>query len=80
MIESDAVAAELVSHNRPEIKDSLQSPFETLVAADIAEAIAYMVTLRRRPTVNDVWASLTEQSFWSRSPDRWGLRSGHAAP
>ena len=35
------------SHNRPEIQDALQPSFETLVADDIADAIAYMVTLPR---------------------------------
>lgn len=35
---------------------------ETLVADDIAEAIAFMVTRPRHAAVNDIWIGPTEQT------------------
>jgi NADP-dependent 3-hydroxy acid dehydrogenase YdfG len=57
VIEPGAVATELASHNRPEIQDTILWPsfteIETLVADDIAEAIALMVTrVARRSTTS----------------------------
>jgi NADP-dependent 3-hydroxy acid dehydrogenase YdfG len=65
VIEPGSVATELASHNRPEIQEGVLSPYfkkiETLVADDIAEAIAFMVTRPRRASVNDIWIGPTEQ-------------------
>jgi NADP-dependent 3-hydroxy acid dehydrogenase YdfG len=65
VIEPGSVATELASHNRSEIRDNVLSPYfneiETLIAGDIADAIAYMVTRPRRATVGKIWIGPTEQ-------------------
>src|ERR1700729_1052902 len=47
LVEPGAVATELVSHNRPEIREQMQGRFgniERMQSDDIADAIAYVVT------------------------------------
>lgn len=65
VIEPGSVATELASHNSQEIQDGVLSPYfkeiETLVPADIAEAVAYMLTRPRRASVNKLWIGPTEQ-------------------
>ncbi|MFM0757382.1 SDR family NAD(P)-dependent oxidoreductase [Paraburkholderia strydomiana] len=65
VIEPGSVATELASHNRPEIRDNILSPYfndiETLIPEDIADAIAYMTTRPRRATVGKIWVGPTEQ-------------------
>jgi len=64
IIEPGAVATELVSHNRPEIQESIREWFgliERLHAQDIAEAIAYVVTRPWRMAINEVLIRPTEQ-------------------
>ncbi|NHF65609.1 SDR family NAD(P)-dependent oxidoreductase [Xanthomonas hortorum] len=65
VIEPGSVATELASHNRPEIRDKILSPYfndiETLGPGDIADAIAYMVTRPRRAAVGKIWIGPTEQ-------------------
>ncbi|MFN8150663.1 MAG: SDR family NAD(P)-dependent oxidoreductase [Solirubrobacterales bacterium] len=57
LIEPGAVATELSSHNRPEVLSSIRKHFadvERLEAADIADAISYIVTRPRHVAVNEV--------------------------
>jgi NADP-dependent 3-hydroxy acid dehydrogenase YdfG len=64
LVEPGAVATELASHNRPEVRESMAKRFadmERLEAQDIAEAIAYVVTRPRRVAVNEVLIRPTEQ-------------------
>jgi NADP-dependent 3-hydroxy acid dehydrogenase YdfG len=64
LIEPGAVATELSSHNRPEIREQIGRRFagiERLEAADIADAIAYVVTRPRHMAVNEVLVRPTEQ-------------------
>jgi NADP-dependent 3-hydroxy acid dehydrogenase YdfG len=65
VIEPGSVATELVSHNRPEVQDKMLKPYfneiETLVADDIAEGVAFMVTRSRHASVNKLWLGPTEQ-------------------
>lgn len=64
LVEPGAVATELQSHNRPEIKEQIERRFEDmeiLQAADIADAIAYVVTRPRHVAVNEVLVRPTEQ-------------------
>jgi NADP-dependent 3-hydroxy acid dehydrogenase YdfG len=63
LVEPGAVATELVSHNRPEIREQLtaNNPFERMEAQDIADAIAYIVTRPRRMAVNEMLIRPTEQ-------------------
>lgn len=65
LIEPGAVATELSSHNRPEIQAQIKERFgdaERLEAADIAEAISYVVTRPRRVAINEVLVRPTEQT------------------
>ena len=64
LIEPGAVATELVSHNRPEIQGVIEErigEIERLAAADIADAIAYVVTRERHVAINEVLIRPTEQ-------------------
>ncbi len=64
LVEPGAVATELSSHNRPEIRDQIGQRFEgveRLQASDIADAIVYIVTRPRRIAINEVLLRPTEQ-------------------
>lgn len=57
LVEPGAVATELASHNRPEIREQIANTFgdvERLAADDIADAIAYIVTRPRHVAVNEL--------------------------
>lgn len=63
LIEPGAVATELSSHNRPEIRDTIQQRFagvERMQPDDIARAV-YMVTQPRHTAVNEILIRPTEQ-------------------
>jgi NADP-dependent 3-hydroxy acid dehydrogenase YdfG len=63
LVEPGAVATELVSHNRPEIRDAMagRDDFQKMEAEDIAEAVAYIVTRPWRMAVNEMLIRPTEQ-------------------
>jgi NADP-dependent 3-hydroxy acid dehydrogenase YdfG len=64
LVEPGAVATELASHNRPEVREGMAKTFgdiELLQAEDIADAITYIVTRPRRVAVNEVLIRPTEQ-------------------
>jgi NADP-dependent 3-hydroxy acid dehydrogenase YdfG len=63
LVEPGAVATELVSHNRPEIREAMAAgnDFERMVPEDIADAIAYVVTRPWRVAINEVLIRPTEQ-------------------
>jgi NADP-dependent 3-hydroxy acid dehydrogenase YdfG len=64
LVEPGAVATELAGHNRPEIQERMNQRFaeiERLESEDIADAIAYIVTRRRRIAVNEMLVRPTEQ-------------------
>jgi NADP-dependent 3-hydroxy acid dehydrogenase YdfG len=64
LIEPGATATELRSHNRPEIQRMQEQRFagkRTLDAADIADAILYIVTRPRHVAINEVLIRPTEQ-------------------
>jgi NADP-dependent 3-hydroxy acid dehydrogenase YdfG len=64
LVEPGAVATELSSHNRPEIRETISERFagvERLEAEDIADAIAYVVTRPRRVAINEILVRPTEQ-------------------
>jgi NADP-dependent 3-hydroxy acid dehydrogenase YdfG len=64
LVEPGAVATELQSHNRDEVKEELEKRFEDmeiLEAADIADAVAYVVTRPRHMAVNEVLVRPTQQ-------------------
>jgi len=64
LVEPGAVETELVSHNRPEVQETLRGRFgsiERLQAEDIADAIAYIVTRPRHVAVNEILIRPTEQ-------------------
>ncbi len=63
LVEPGAVATELVSHNRPEIREAMAAgnEFERMVPEDIAEAITYIVTRPWRMAVNEMLIRPTEQ-------------------
>jgi NADP-dependent 3-hydroxy acid dehydrogenase YdfG len=66
LIEPGAVATELSSHNRPEIRAQLSERFgaiERLQAGDIADAIVYVVTRGRHVAMNELLVRPTEQSW-----------------
>jgi NADP-dependent 3-hydroxy acid dehydrogenase YdfG len=65
LVEPGAVDTELSSHNRPEIREGIQQVFagiERLQAADIADAIVYIVTRPRHVAVNEMLVRPTEQA------------------
>ncbi len=64
LVEPGMVATELASHNRPEILEQLRTGFsidEPLQSADIADAIAYVVTRPRHMGINEVLIRPTQQ-------------------
>lgn len=64
LVEPGAVETELPGHNRPEIQALLAQRFadmERLEAADIADAIAYIVTRPRHVAINEILVRPTEQ-------------------
>ncbi|MCW2524550.1 MAG: short-chain dehydrogenase/reductase [Frankiales bacterium] len=64
LIEPGAVATELASHNRPEVRETLGARFasmERMEASDISDAVIYMVTRPRRTAVNEILIRPTEQ-------------------
>jgi len=64
LVEPGAVATELASHLRPEVREQAMRRFagiERLEAEDIADAIAYIVTRPRRVAVNELLVRPTEQ-------------------
>jgi NADP-dependent 3-hydroxy acid dehydrogenase YdfG len=64
LVEPGAVATELAGHNRPEIQETMAKRFadmERLEAADIADAIHYIVSRPRRMAVNEMLIRPTEQ-------------------
>ena len=64
LVEPGAVDTELPTHNRPEIREQIDDTFadvDRLTADDIADAIAYIVTRRRRVAVNELLIRPTEQ-------------------
>ena len=62
LVEPGATATELASHNRPEILESIRGQFgQRIQAADIADAIGYIVTRPRHVAVNEMLIRPTEQ-------------------
>jgi NADP-dependent 3-hydroxy acid dehydrogenase YdfG len=64
LVEPGAVGTELVSHNRPEVRETIAGRFgdiEILQSQDIADAITYIVTRPRRVAVNEILIRPTEQ-------------------
>lgn len=64
VIEPGAVATELVSHMREEVRERSMQRFagvERMQAEDIADAIQYIVTRPRRVAINEVLIRPTEQ-------------------
>jgi NADP-dependent 3-hydroxy acid dehydrogenase YdfG len=63
VVEPGAVATELVSHNRPEVQETIRGnlELERLESEDIADAISYIVTRPRRVAVNEILIRPTEQ-------------------
>jgi NADP-dependent 3-hydroxy acid dehydrogenase YdfG len=64
LIEPGAVATELSSHSRPEVREGMQKRFadvQRLEADDIADAIGYMVTRPRHVAINEILVRPTEQ-------------------
>jgi NADP-dependent 3-hydroxy acid dehydrogenase YdfG len=64
LIEPGAVSTELISHNRPEVREEISQRFakmERLEADDIADAITYIVTRPRRMAINEMLVRPTEQ-------------------
>jgi NADP-dependent 3-hydroxy acid dehydrogenase YdfG len=64
LVEPGAVATELQSHNRPEVRDEIEKRFvemDILQAEDIADAIAYVVTRPRHVAINEVLVRPTQQ-------------------
>ena len=66
LVEPGAVATELASHNRPEIREGLQERFgrmERLESEDISDAITYIVTRPRRVAINEILIRPTDQQL-----------------
>ena len=64
LVEPGAVATELQSHNRPEVKEEIEKRFvdmEVLEAEDISEAIEFVITRPPHVAVNEVLVRPTEQ-------------------
>jgi NADP-dependent 3-hydroxy acid dehydrogenase YdfG len=64
LVEPGAVSTELASHNRPEVRETIEERFaemERLEDRDIADAIAYIVTRPRHVAVNEILIRPTEQ-------------------
>jgi len=66
VIEPGNVDTELASHTRAELRAGVQAQVasvEKLQPEDIAEAVAYIVTSRRRVAVNEVFVRAADQSW-----------------
>jgi NADP-dependent 3-hydroxy acid dehydrogenase YdfG len=66
LVEPGATSTELLSHNRPGVQEMLRSrlgEMERLEAADIANAIVYVVTQPRRVAINEILIRPTEQEY-----------------
>ncbi len=66
VVEPGAVATELITHVRPEVRAASSrniADVEPMQAQDIADAIAYIVTRPRRVAVNEVLIRPTEQEY-----------------
>jgi NADP-dependent 3-hydroxy acid dehydrogenase YdfG len=62
LVEPGATATELASHNRPEVLEAIRSQFgQRMDAADIADAIVYIVTRPAHVAVNEILIRPTEQ-------------------
>ncbi|MGC9669879.1 SDR family NAD(P)-dependent oxidoreductase [Planosporangium sp. 12N6] len=64
LVEPGAVETELSGHNRPEVLETIRQRFggiERLQAADIADAITYIVTRPRHVAINEILVRPTEQ-------------------
>ena len=62
LVEPGATATELAGHNRPEVLESISNQFgQRMEAADIADAISYIVTRPRHVAVNELLIRPTEQ-------------------
>ena len=64
LVEPGAVATELASHNRPEIREQISQRFastQRMEAADIADVIGYIVSRPRHVAINEVLVRPTEQ-------------------
>jgi NADP-dependent 3-hydroxy acid dehydrogenase YdfG len=64
LVEPGAVATELSSHNRPEIRETIEqrvADIERLQSEDIARAILYMVSQPRHAAVNEILIRPTQQ-------------------
>jgi NADP-dependent 3-hydroxy acid dehydrogenase YdfG len=64
LVEPGAVSTELATHLRPEVLEQLRARLanvERLEAADIADAVAYIVTRPRHVAVNEMLVRPTEQ-------------------
>jgi NADP-dependent 3-hydroxy acid dehydrogenase YdfG len=62
LVEPGATATELVSHNRPEVREGIRNQLgQTMQAEDIADAITYIVTRPRHVAVNEMLIRPTEQ-------------------
>ncbi len=62
LVEPGATATELASHNRPEVLSAIRNQFgQRMDAADIADAISYIVTRPRHVAVNEMLIRPTEQ-------------------
>ena len=66
VVEPGAVATELTTHMRPEIREESARRFgrmEQLQAEDVGDAIRYIVTRPRRVAINELLIRPTEQEF-----------------
>jgi NADP-dependent 3-hydroxy acid dehydrogenase YdfG len=62
LVEPGATATELADHNRPEVLESIRNQFgQRMDAADIADAITYIVTRPRHVAANEILIRPTEQ-------------------
>ncbi len=64
LVEPGAVATELSSHNRPEVRDTIEQRFagmERLQPPDVARAITYMITQPRHAAINEILIRPTQQ-------------------
>jgi NADP-dependent 3-hydroxy acid dehydrogenase YdfG len=66
LVEPGAVETELVSHNRPEIKEQFRSRFGEMTimqSEDIARAVVYIVTQPAHVAINEVLVRPTDQEL-----------------
>ena len=64
LVEPGAVETELASHNRPEVRATLEERFakmERLQAADIADIVTFIVSRPRHVAINEVLVRPTDQ-------------------